>query len=89
MRNPWGVSEVDGVLEIAEKRSLMYLIDFRLVMPGAAAPYKRQDLGGYIPPKFTMGKYDRSPSPEILKMYNLKSYGPTPAEEDEEVIDEE
>ena len=89
MRNPWGVSEVDGVLEIAEKRSLMYLIDFRLVMPGAAAPYKRQDLGGYIPPKFTMGKDDRFLSPEILKMYNLKSYGPTPAEEDEEVIDEE
>ena len=89
MRNPWGVSEVDGVLEIAEKRSLMYLIDFRLVMPGAAAPYKRQDLGGYIPPKFTMGKDDRFLSPEILKMYNLKSYGPSATEEDDEIIDEE
>ena len=89
MRNPWGVTEVDGVLEIAEKRSLMHLIDFRLVMPGAAAPYKRQDLGGYIPPKFTMGKDDRFLSPEILKMYNLKSYGPSATEEDDEIIDEE
>jgi hypothetical protein len=84
MRNPWGVTSVDGVLEIANKRSTMVTIDFRLVMPGAAAPYKRQDLGGYIPPKFTMGQNDRFLCPEMLKMYNLKSYGPTPEQEDEE-----
>lgn len=90
MRNPWGVSSVDGVLEIPNKRSTMLTIDFRLVMPGAAAPYKRQDLGGYIPPKFTMGKNDRFLSPAMLEMYNLKSYGPTPDdEEEEEVPDEE
>lgn len=86
MRNPWGVSEVDGVLEIADKRSTMNTIDFRLVMPGAAAPYKRQDLGGYVPVKFQMGQYDRFLSPTLLKMYNLKSYGPTPDEEEEEEI---
>ena len=84
MRNPWGVSSVDGVLEIADKRETMITIDFRLVMPGAAAPYKRQDLGGYIPPKFNMGVNDRRVSPAMLKMYNLESYGPTVEEEDEE-----
>ena len=81
MRNPWGSTSVDGVLEIANKRSTMSLIDFRLVMPGAAAPYKRQNLGGYVPPKFTMGESDVAPTPAMLKMYNLKSYGPTPVEE--------
>ena len=86
MRNPWGVTSVDGVLEIADKREIMNTIDFRLVMPGAAAPYKRQDLGGYIPPKFTMGANDRRLSPAMLKMYNLESYGPS-SEEDN--IDEE
>jgi len=88
MRNPWGITDVDGVLEIPNKRSIMNTIDFRLVMPGAAAPYKRQDLGGYIPPKFTMGQNDRFLSPAMLKMYNLKSYGPTPEQElsDEELI---
>lgn len=89
MRNPWGIESVDGVLEIPDKREIMNTIDFRLVMPGAAAPYKREDLGGYIPPKFTMGKYDRSLSPEILKMYNLKSYGNHPIEEEEEETTEE
>ena len=84
MRNPWGVSSVDGVLEIPNKREIMNTIDFRLVMPGAAAPYKRQDLGGYIPPKFVMGKNDRRLSPEMLKMYNIDSYGPAIEEEDEE-----
>lgn len=89
MRNPWGIESVDGVLEIPNKREIMNTIDFRLVMPGAAAPYKRQDLGGYIPPKFTMGKYDRSLSPEMLKMYHLESYGNTPAEEEEVITEEE
>lgn len=81
MRNPWGSTAVDGVLEIANKRNTMKTIDFRLVMPGAAAPYKRQNLGSYIPPKFTMGQNDVSPTSTMLQMYNLKSYGPTPAEE--------
>ena len=86
MRNPWGSTSVDGVLEISNKRSTMNTIDFRLVMPGAAAPFKRQDLGGYIPPKFSMGARDRRPSPEMLKMYNLDSYGPAP---EEDTFDEE
>lgn len=84
MRNPWGITSVDGVLEIANKRSIMYLIDFRLVMPGAAKPYMRKDLGGYIPPKFTMGENDRRLSPAMLKKYNLESYGPTIDEEEDE-----
>lgn len=89
MRNPWGITEVDGILEIADKRSIMNTIDFRLVMPGAAAPYKREDLGSYIPPRFSMGRKDRFLSPEMLKMYNLKSYGPTPTDEEEEISDVE
>ena len=89
MRNPWGVTDVDGVLEIANKRETMKTIDFRLVMPGAAAEYKRQDLGGYVPVKFKMGRKDRFLSPEMLKMYNLKSYGPTPDDEEEDIVDEE
>lgn len=89
MRNPWGVSDVDGVLEIPNSRTIMNTIDFRLVMPGAAAPYKRQDLGGYVPVKFKMGQRDRFVSPEMLKMYNLKSYGPTPDNEEEDITEEE
>lgn len=76
MRNPWGITEVDGVLEIPNKRQIMKTIDFRFVMPGAAAPYKRTDLGGYIPPKFAPKKIDMFVSPEMLKLYNLKRYGP-------------
>ena len=89
MRNPWGITDVDGVLEIADKRSTMNIIDFRLVMPGAAAPYMRQDLGGYVPVRFQMGQYDRVLSPVLLKKYNLKSYGPVLEEEEEDIIDEE
>lgn len=85
MRNPWGITSVDGVLEIPNKREIMNTMDFRLVMPGAAAPYKRA-VSGYIPPKFVMGKDDRFLSPAMLKMYNLDSYGPT---EEQELSDEE
>ena len=76
-------------MEIANTRSTMNTIDFRLVMPGAAAPYKRQDLGGYVPVKFQMGQQDRFLSPEMLKMYNLKSYGPAPVDEEEDNTKEE
>lgn len=76
MRNPWGITECDGVLEIPRKREIINTIDFRLVMPGAAAPYMRKDLGGYVVPKFTPRKSDMFVSPEMLKMYGLDHYGP-------------
>lgn len=76
MRNPWGITECDGVLEIPNKREIINTIDFRLVMPGAAAPYRRKDLGGYVVPSFVPRRSDMFVSPEMLRMYNLDSYGP-------------
>ena len=38
MRNPWGITSADGVLEITDNRSLVKTIDVRAVKPGAAVP---------------------------------------------------
>lgn len=77
MRNPWGNGgKIDGKLMIPNKREILKTIDFRLVYPGAAAPFKRKDLEGYTVPKFAPMPCDIYPSPEMLKMYNLESYGP-------------
>ena len=84
MRNPWGITECDGVLEIPNKREILNTIDFRLVMPGAAAPYRREDLGGYVVPAFVPKKADMYVSPEMLKLYNLDHYGPVDEGEYEE-----
>lgn len=89
MRNPWGITAVDGVLEIANKRDIMKLIDFRFVMPGAAAPFKREDLGGYIPPKFAPKKIDKFVSPYMLELYKLDHYGPVDEEDTPDPLDEE
>lgn len=82
MRNPWGITSCDGVLEIPNKREIISTIDFRLVMPGAAAPFKKENLGGYEVPKFSPRKSDMYVSKEMLKMYGLDHYGPV--EEDAE-----
>lgn len=77
MRNPWGNGgSLDGKLKIPCKREILKTIDFRLVYPGAAAPYKREDLGAYTVPKFAPMEIDLHPSEEMLRMYNLKSYEP-------------
>lgn len=89
MRNPWGITECDGVLEIPNKREIVNTIDFRCVQPGAAAPYLREDLGGYVVPKFTPQRRDMYVSREMLKMYGLDSYGPQEETEDETVTPEE
>ena len=76
MRNPWGNGgyPLDGKLKIPRERSVLRMVDFRLVFPGAAAPYKKEDLGGYTPPKFVPMDIDMYPSAEMLRMYNLESY---------------
>ena len=77
MRNPWGNGgSLDGKLKIPCKREILKTIDFRLVYPGAAAPYKREDLGAYTVPKFAPMEIDLHPSEEMLRMYYLKSYEP-------------
>lgn len=77
MRNPWGNGgSLDGKLKIPGKREILKTIDFRLVYPGSAAPYLREDLGAYTVPKFVPMYMDLHPSEEMLRMYNLKSYEP-------------
>ena len=77
MRNPWGNGgSIDGKLQIPNKREILKTIDFRLVYPGAARPYLREDLGGYSVPKFAPMDIDLHPSEEMLRMYGLKSYEP-------------
>lgn len=76
MRNPWGSGyPTDGKLKIPNKREVLKTIDFRLVYPGAQmAQYKREDLGGYTPPRFRPMYMDLNPSDEMLRMYNVQNY---------------
>ena len=78
MRNPWGNGgSIDGKLKIPNKREILKTIDFRLVFPGAQmAQYKKENVGGYTPPKFVPMPIDIYPSKEMLRMYGLESYGP-------------
>ena len=50
MRNPWGIEDVDGRLDIPDVRRITQAIDIRVIYPGAAAPYLKQNIGAYIPP---------------------------------------
>lgn len=67
MRNPWGFTSADGVLEIPNQRSIVQTIDVRAVNPGAAAPYLRSDITPYNPPSFTARKTDIGVSERLLK----------------------
>lgn len=70
MRNPWGIESVDGVLEIPDERTIVQTIDARIVMPGAAAPYLREDLKPYTPPHFIRRSTDIGVSKRLLnRMY--------------------
>jgi hypothetical protein len=85
MRNPWGNGgyPLDGKLKIPLKHEVLRLVDFRLVYPGAQmAQYKKENLGGYTPPKFRPMPIDMNPSEEMLRMYNVKNYVPFPLPED-------
>lgn len=75
MRNPWGITSCDGVLEIPNRQYITKTIDFRLVYPGAAEAFKRE-MGGYVVPKFAPKKTDLGISPALLQQYGLQSYGP-------------
>ena len=85
MRNPWGnepngssySNRTDGKLKIPFDHSKLRLVDFRFVYPGAQmAQYKKQNMGGYTPPKFVATYGDMNPSEEMLRMYNVKNYVP-------------
>ncbi len=76
MRNPWGITACDGVLEIPNKYEILRTMDFRLVYPGAAAPFKEENLGGYVLPKFAPKAGDLGVDKRLLRMVGLESYGP-------------
>ncbi len=67
MRNPWGITSADGVLEIPDKRSIVMTIDVRAVKPGAAAPYLRSNITPYNPPAFTIRKTDLGVSERLVR----------------------
>ncbi len=89
MRNPWGSGyPTDGKLKIPNKRDVLKTIDFRLVFPGAQmAQYKKEDLGGYTPPRFRPMYMDLNPSDEMLRMYNVEGYKPIPVPEGKKLDD--
>lgn len=73
MRNPWGIQSVDGVLDIPNERRVTQAIDIRTINPGAAAPYKKADLGAYEIPKFKAMPTDIGVSERICsKRYLLE-----------------
>jgi hypothetical protein len=68
MRNPWGNGEngEDGLLRIPDERTIVQTIDARIVNPGAAAPYLRQDLQPYTPPRYVRKSTDIGVAPRLL-----------------------
>lgn len=69
MRNPWGIEDVDGKLFIPDERTIVQTIDARIVDPGAAAPYLREDLKPYTPPAFIRRSTDIGVSPRLLNRH--------------------
>ena len=77
MRNPWGNGgyPLDGKLKIPMDHDVLRLVDFRLVFPGEnMAQYKKEELGGYTPPRFRPMYRDLNPSEEMLRMYGVENY---------------
>ena len=68
MRNPWGNGDngEDGLLRIPNNPSIVKTIDARIVNPGAAAPYLREDLQPYTPPKYIRRPTDLGVSPRLM-----------------------
>ncbi|MBQ0025256.1 MAG: hypothetical protein KBT00_06000 [Bacteroidales bacterium] len=71
MRNPWGITSCDGVLDIPDNKTVTSTIDLRLIYPGAAAPYKKSNVRGYIPPKFTIRPDDLGVSKRLLELSGM------------------
>ena len=69
MRNPWGNGDngEDGVLRIPDERTIVQTIDARIINPGVAAPYLREDLLPYTPPRFVRKSSDVGVSERLLK----------------------
>ncbi|MBO7118907.1 MAG: hypothetical protein J6W03_01140 [Bacteroidaceae bacterium] len=97
MRNPWGnepagssvSNRTDGKLKIPNDHQKLRLIDFRFVFPGAQmAQYKKENLGGYTPPRYNATYDDMNPSEAMLRMYNVRNYVPVFPEEEEPVVDD-
>ncbi len=97
MRNPWGnepngstaANRTDGKLKIPNEHEKLRLVDFRLVYPGAQmAQYKKEDLGGYKPPRFNATYRDMNPTEEMLRYYNVKDYVPVYPMKDEALEDD-
>ena len=79
MRNPWGNGDhgEDGLLRIPDLRTTVQTIDARIVKPGAAAPYLREDLQPYTPPHYVRRPTDLGVSPRLLQHVNTN---PIPAQ---------
>ena len=69
MRNPWGIEDVDGKLFIPDERSTVQTIDARIVDPGVAAPFLRDDLKPYTPPAFVRRADDLGVAPRLLNRH--------------------
>lgn len=78
MRNPWGIESVDGVLDIPNTRLVCSTIDFRLMNPGAAKPYLKENRGAYVPPVWTRSATDLGVANSLLRMTNCQSVKPSP-----------
>ncbi len=83
MRNPWGNGSVDGKLEIPNRRAIQKTIDFRLVYPGAAEPFRKENLGGYTVPKWTPRKTDLGVDKRLLRQCGIEHYAPIDEVDDE------
>ena len=68
MRNPWGNGDngEDGLLRIPEENAIVQTIDARIVNPGAAAPYIREDLQPYTPPRYVRKSTDIGVAPRLF-----------------------
>lgn len=78
MRNPWGITSYDGVLDIPDTRLVCSTIDFRIINPGAAKPFLRTNRGAYIPPKWSDSQGTLGVANSLLKMSNCNSVMPSP-----------
>ena len=69
MRNPWGNGDhgEDGRLRIPDVRTTVQTIDCRICAPGAAAPYLREDLQPYTPPKYVRKAGDLGVAKRLLE----------------------
>lgn len=67
MRNPWGSTTADGVMEIPNTRSIVKTIDVRAIKPGAAAPYLRSNITPYNPPAFIVRETDLGVADRLLR----------------------